>query len=146
MNKRQRAARKRKAKRLRSMLWTIPQIAEQLKTSQSTVYRDLLPDYCERNRVQCRERKRGNLKPFSETRCRVCTVQFVPDRSDRFLCDSPLCRSMWASLRKIWVPLSADLLREHVAHYGGVVTEEIAERVGLTVSELIEAIKDERDC
>ena len=48
--------------RLRDLGFKIREIAEQLKCSESSVYRDLLPDYRQRNVDQNRERRQGKPK------------------------------------------------------------------------------------
>ena len=103
MSRKERAA---EAKRLRSAGWKVREIAEHLKTSESSVYRDLSDAYCERNRVQCRERKRGNLKPFPEKICPVCTETFQPSRSDQFLCGKSCCKIHWQEYKAYYTWLN----------------------------------------
>jgi Helix-turn-helix domain of resolvase len=119
-------------------------IADECKTSLSTVKRVLSQTYADNCRAYARGYKQRGCKlpPVQMRPCKWCIRPFLPCCEHQYAC-SVYCRELckkWGLL----IPFSARMLREHLEYYAGDVLAASA-ALGLSLDEWREQIECEQE-
>jgi hypothetical protein len=123
--------------RLKALKFKLRELAKHFGVSVSTLKRRLKPGQAATN-AKCAARwyRHGPLPSDVEHCCRWCGVLFAGHRQTTTC--SQECREQYTANREFFIPLTKQMIRDHIEYYG--LSVESCQRLGMTVSEVEELL------